>query len=130
MPPVSGGGFKEKDAGAMNVKIGSTTTESLRSSFGLAYKVPVAFGARFRLDTRLRLVWSHELGDGSYAYRAQLAGERLRVRGQNLGRDLLLAGLSLQSQLTDHFLAGVGFDYERQREDDGFTLQGGLTFVF
>lgn len=124
------GGFEEKDAGAMNVKIGSTTTESLRSSFGLAYKVPIAFGARFRLDTRLRLVWSHELGDGSHAYRAQLAGERLRVRGQSLGRDLLLAGLSLQSQLTDHFFAGVGLDYERRREDDGFTLQGGLTFVF
>lgn len=114
----------------MNVKIGSTTTESLRSSFGLAYKVPIAFGARFRLDTRLRLVWSHELGDGSHTYRAQLAGERLRVRGQSLGRDLLLAGLSLQSQLTDHFFAGVGLDYERRREDDGFTLQGGLTFVF
>lgn len=124
------GGFGEHDAGALNVKIDDTTAENLRSSLGVEFAAPLEFGSAFTLDTRLRLAWSHELGDDSYAYRAQMGGESFRVRGQDLGRDLLLAGLAVQSHVSEKFVLDVGFDYKRQRNNDGFCVQGGMTYLF
>lgn len=124
------GGFGEKDAGTLNVKLDETTAESLRSSLGLVLAAPLDFGSVFTLDTRLRLAWSHELGDAAHAYRAQMGGESFNVRGQNLGRDLLLAGLAVQSHVSEKFILDIGLDYERQRDNDGFAVQGGMSYVF
>lgn len=124
------GGFDETGAGTLNVKIEDATAESLRSSLGLALAAPIAFGSTFTLDTRLRLAWSHELGDDTYAYGVQMQGMNFSMRGQDLGRDLLLAGLGLQSRWSKKVAVHVGIDYERRRDDDGFSAQGGLSYAF
>ncbi|MGE4545682.1 MAG: autotransporter domain-containing protein [Pedobacter sp.] len=124
------GGFDETNAGTLNVKIDDATAESLRSSLGLALAAPIAFGSTFTLDTRLRLAWSHELGDDAYAYGVRMQGQNFSMRGQDLGRDLLLAGLGLQSRWSKKVAVHVGIDYERRRDDDGFSAQGGLSCAF
>jgi outer membrane autotransporter protein len=56
------GGFSEQEAASVNVTIDDTTAESLRSNLGLAVAVPAVLPGGLRLDTRLRLTWSHEFG--------------------------------------------------------------------
>ena len=124
------GGFDESEADGLNVDVENTTAESLRSSLGVVLAAPLSFGTLVTLDTQLRLNWSHEFADDSYGYQARLAGERFSVHGQDLGRDLLSAGLRLQAHLGENIIAKLGLDYERRNQDDGFAAQVGILYPF
>lgn len=123
------GGFAEKGAGSLNASIESTSAESLRGTMGVVIAAPTDVGG-VTLDPRVRLAWSHEFADDSYAYRAQLAGESFRVHGRDLGRDYLEAGLNLQVRFGQKISFGVRLDYQRRHDQEGYAAEGGITWQF
>ncbi len=122
--------FDEHGAGDLNLEISDRNQQSLRHSLGLTLTAPIPGMAKVRLDSRLSVGWSHEWLDDAYDLQARLSGEKFRIEGKDLGRDLLTTSLGLQARLGERVEIEAGIDYERRQRDEAYGARISLGYRF
>ncbi|MBX3651830.1 MAG: autotransporter domain-containing protein [Burkholderiales bacterium] len=90
--------YSESGAGALNLNVAGSKTESLRSTAGFS---TLHDSGALRIEPRL--VWSHEFGDINTPLQAQLSGAgaagSFTASGARQKRDSLAAGLTLSGRI-------------------------------
>ena len=124
------GRFAESGADGFDTTVFSATNESLRSSVGCRVELPVQLTPELSGRIQGHLAWNHEFADSVVAYGADLAGERISVRGRDPGREQWNGGIALQVAVRKNVHLGGGIDYERQGADHGVVLRGSVVRTF
>lgn len=124
------GQFAESGADGFDTTVFSATNESLRSSVGCRVELPVRLTPKLSGRIQGHLAWDHEFADSVVAYGADLAGERISVRGRAPGREQWNGGIALQVAVRKNVHLGGGIDYERQGADHGVVLRGSVVRTF
>ncbi|MGH8597252.1 MAG: autotransporter outer membrane beta-barrel domain-containing protein [Gammaproteobacteria bacterium] len=120
----------EAGAGALNLVVPQTTTDSVRTLAGARLR----FGHdahRGAINTEIRAAWSHEFGDGGGGS-ARLAGDPLgtifAIRGADAPRDSALIGAGVAYEKSRRWRFFADFDAEVNAAQEVFSVSAGLRY--
>ncbi len=125
------GGFRERGAGALNLRGRSEGWARFDTGIGLALSHVVATGSgRLALDGRV--LWEHAFADVVPDQDMAFAGggSRFEVRGPDAGRDRLRLGLGLSFAASDALTIRASYDGMLARRQQGHGGSLGISFRF
>ena len=99
------GGYT-KSGGSAALSFGSTTTTSVRSSFGVQLRTTFTLGTMTRIDPYVRVAWAHEFADRSATVTANFVGapsSSFDVAGAERDRDAALIGAGFEMRMGHRF---------------------------
>ena len=100
MPPRPPQAFTESNAGALNLKVGSQTADSLQTGVGAraSYKAKVG---NVTVKPQLSVVWQHEYSDNTRGLNARLAqgSSTMNFRTDQIGRDFAVVSAEVSGEI-------------------------------
>jgi outer membrane autotransporter protein len=125
-------GFTETDAENLGLSTQSNTLNSLRSSLGLkiSQELPLSTGA---ITFGAQLRWMHEFMDAQAQYQATLIGapgSGFTVKGVDLGRDTVLAGVNLSYAASASLNLFADYDYQAESHNRVNRVTFGLRYLW
>jgi outer membrane autotransporter protein len=106
-------GFTETGAGVLDLQVSGEDADSLRTLCGVRANLESPFGPRWRTTPELRAIWIHEMLDTDSLVNARFApigGSSFTIRGLDLGRDWVQAGMGFGWNLTGGWLLSANYD--------------------
>jgi autotransporter-associated beta strand protein len=106
-------GFTETGAGVLNLQVSGENADSLRTFCGVRVNLDSPFGPRWQFTPELRAVWIHEMLDTNSLVNARFApigGSSFTIRGLDLGRDWVQAGVGANWDLSGGWLLSANYD--------------------
>jgi outer membrane autotransporter protein len=125
-------GFTETDAENLGLSTQSNTLNSLRSSLGVKASQDLPLSAGF-ITFGAQLRWMHEFMDAQAQYQATLIGapgSDFTVKGVDLGRDAVLAGLSLSYAASTRMNLFADYDYQAESHNRVNRITLGLRYLW
>jgi outer membrane autotransporter protein len=125
-------GFTETDAENLGLSTHSTTLNSLRSSLGIKASQDLPLSTGF-ITFGAQLRWMHEFMDAQAQYQATLIGapgSDFTVKGVDLGRDAVLAGLSLSYTVSPRMNLFADYDYQAESHNRVNRVTLGLRYLW
>ncbi|MEM7411497.1 MAG: autotransporter outer membrane beta-barrel domain-containing protein [Myxococcota bacterium] len=120
--------FRESGAGSLNLDVDPEDLESVTGRFGGRVFGRIELDPRVELVPELRVFWQREFGDRDRALQANLIGTgpagTLRVRGPELPRDAIIAGVGWSAAIGD--VLQILLDYDVLLDSDRLEHQGNL----
>ncbi|MFI5330529.1 MAG: autotransporter outer membrane beta-barrel domain-containing protein, partial [Desulfobaccales bacterium] len=111
------GGFTESNAGALSLKVGSQSADSVQSGLGAraSYKAKVG---NVPVKPQLSVTWQHEFSDNTRGLNASLAagGSTMNFRTDKIGQDFALISVDVPAKVTKNLVANIGYTAEVGRE--------------
>jgi len=125
--------YTETGGGAINLAVGDTSAESLRSNLGLVLSWSgEAGGITWRPE--IRAAWQHEFLDGIETVNSRFAsgaGTLFTTRlGDDIADDSAFVGASLNAGFTDTVSAFLSYDAEANPDYLVHSINGGVSFRF
>ena len=126
-------GFTETGAGALNLMVNSSSTNSLRSAVGARIALPYCNRRSTLIIPELRAQWMHEMIDEGNVVQSSFTsapGSIFSARGVKLGRDFGLFGAGLTIQLQKGISILANYDLQASDKFVSHTGSGGVEFVW
>ncbi|PIU53040.1 MAG: hypothetical protein COS90_08375 [Deltaproteobacteria bacterium CG07_land_8_20_14_0_80_60_11] len=125
-------GFTESNAGALNLKVGSQTADSLQTGIGARASYRAKVG-NVTVKPQLAVVWQHEFSNNTRGVNARLAqgSTTMNFRTDKIGQNFAVVSFDLPARVTKNLVAHVGYTAEVGR--DKISNQGvnlGLKYAF
>jgi outer membrane autotransporter protein len=125
-------GFTESNAGALSLKVGSQTADSLQTGVGARASYRAKVG-NVNVKPQLAVVWQHEFSDNTRGVNARLAqgSSTMNFRTDKIGQDFAVVSFDLPAQVTKNLVGYVGYTAEVGRDkssNQGVNL--GLRYEF
>ncbi|AMO95813.1 outer membrane autotransporter barrel domain protein [Collimonas fungivorans] len=125
-------GFTETDAENLGLSTQSNTLNSLRSSLGvkISQDLPLSTGS---ITFGAQLRWMHEFMDAQAQYQATLIGapgSDFTVKGVDLGRDAVLAGVNLSYAASASLNLFADYDYQAESHNRVNRVTLGLRYLW
>jgi outer membrane autotransporter protein len=126
------GGFTEHDAGALDLRVGSQTADSLQTGLGGRLTIPFRAG-QVKVAPQVYAFYEHEFANGSRGLEARLSqgGSTFSFQTDAAGRNFAVVGASLNLGLKDNLWAQINYNAEVGR--DNYTahfVNAGLRYEF
>jgi GH18 family chitinase/uncharacterized protein with beta-barrel porin domain len=111
------GGFTESNAGALNLKVGSQSANSVQSGVGVRASFKAKVGG-VPVKPQVSVTWQHEFSDNTRGLNASLAagGSTINFRTDRIGQDFALISLDVPAKITKNLVANVGYTAEVGRD--------------
>jgi outer membrane autotransporter protein len=111
------GGFTESNAGALNLKVGSQSANSVQSGVGVRASYKAKVGG-VPVKPQVSVTWQHEFSDNTRGLNASLAagGSTMNFRTDRVGQDFALISLDVPAKITKNLVANVGYTAEVGRD--------------
>jgi len=125
-------GFTESNAGALNLKVGSQTADSLQTGIGARASYRAKVG-NVTVKPQLAVVWQHEFSNNTRGVNARLAqgSTTMNWRTDKIGQNFAVVSFDLPARVTKNLVAHVGYTAEVGRDkssNQGVNL--GLRYEF
>ncbi|MCK9376583.1 MAG: hypothetical protein M0P73_10575 [Syntrophobacterales bacterium] len=111
------GGFTESNAGALSLKVGSQSADSVQSGLGARASYKAKLG-NVPVKPQLSVTWQHEFSDNTRGLNASLAagGSTINFQTDRIGQDFALISLDVPAKITKNLVANVGYTAEVGRD--------------
>ena len=111
------GGFTESNAGALSLKVGSQSANSVQSGVGVRASYKAKVGG-VPVKPQVSVTWQHEFSDNTRGLNASLAagGSTINFRTDRIGQDFALISLDVPAKITKNLVANVGYTAEVGRD--------------
>ena len=125
-------GFTESNAGALNLKVGSQSADSLQTGVGARASYRATVGS-VAVKPQLSVVWQHEFSDNTRGLNASLAqgSPALNFRTEKIGQNFAVVSFDLPARITKNFVAHAGYTAEVGRDkSSNMGVNVGLKYAF
>lgn len=111
------GAFTESNAGALSLRVGSQTADSVQSGLGARASYRARVG-NVAVKPQLSVTWQHEFSDNPRGLNASLAagGSTMNFRTDRIGQDFALISVDLPAKVTKDLVANLGYTAEVGRD--------------
>jgi len=126
-------GFSETGADSLNLTVAAQTTQSLRTVMGAQLGAGIDAPWREKLNTVVRLGWSHEFADASRPVNAAFAGAPtvgFTTFGASAPRDGVVLGLGANTQVAERTNVYLRYDGDLAGGNTNHVLSAGLRYVW
>jgi uncharacterized protein with beta-barrel porin domain len=126
------GGFTEQGAGALNLKVGAQSADSLQSGLGGRVTLPLRAGS-VKIVPQGYAFYQHEFANGSRRLNASLSqgGSGCSFQTDAAGRNYALVGASVTAALKQNLYAQINYNAEVGRGNaTGQAVTAGLRYEF
>jgi fibronectin-binding autotransporter adhesin len=126
---ISQEGYTESGAGALDLTVGSKTTNSVRALAGARIAKSFALGAGQAITFESHAAWAHELTSDDRAVSAQFAaapGTGFIVDGARPKRDSAVVEVGVAAPLSNMLSLYLRYDGDLNGSDDAHGVSGGL----
>jgi outer membrane lipase/esterase len=110
-------GFTESGAGALGLKVGSQSADSVQTGIGAraSYKAKIGNVA---VKPQLSVTWQHEFSDNTRGLNASLAagGSTINYRTDKIGQNFALISVDVPAKVTKNLVANIGYTAEVGRD--------------
>ena len=125
------GSFDESGAPAgANLAVDSGSYQSLDLAFGVMLDQAYELSPTLQLRAELRLRYDHEFLDTNPKFDARISGQPFGIEGVSVGRDIGLAGLSLEFIDAGGLSTFLSFDARANTEFVEYNGSAGILFRF
>jgi len=123
-------GFEETGAGALNLDVDSSTTDSLRSALGVRVAWNLKSSGGVRWIPQLQARWEHQMLDSdtetSAAFPGMTGAPSFTVSGVDMNRDAAVIGAGLGARFSGSVGAFVGYEGRFGDQEVDHQGQGGI----
>jgi outer membrane lipase/esterase len=126
------GGFTETNAGALKLKVGSQSANSLQSGLGARASYRAKIG-KVTVKPQLSIVWQHEFADNTRGVNARLAqgSSTMTFRTDRIGQNFAVVSADLPARISKNVVASVGYAAEVGRsKSSNMGINIGLRYEF
>ena len=126
-------GFIETGAGAANLAVDKTDTDSLMGKLGVRVNRLFQMNDGMGLKPEVSLQWGHEFADRDQQAVSWFAGTStgtFAINGLEANRDSGILGLSLTAFMGDSLSLSAGYEATMKEEFEAHTFTAGLRYMF